>query len=211
MDPTASVLPPEEFWGPNRRGHRLHLRHVEPSDRKSKAVLLWLHGYGFHSNLERMWKKVGDISESLNAVIIACDLEGHGYSEGPQTIENCEDLVQDVVDLCMYLFTQDHEPGWKQSLRHLPTFLGGESFGGAIALQAALRGTQLRGLMLAAPFLAEPSLSPTLLSRGLRYAVQKVPQLGQAVVPQIFLPKHEGNQAPPDFFVNRPFKLNIIV
>lgn len=201
--PDLRVLPPWKFWT-NRRGHRLHLRCVVPTE--PTTAILWLHGYGFHADLERMWKKVCHISESLNSLVIACDLEGHGYSDGPQTIENCENLVQDVVDLCMDLFTstsagstfstEDDLGSLKRTLVHQKLFLGGESFGGAIALQASLQCCQsipqLKGLLLAAPFLSAPSRSPTLLSRG-GDAVQKLP-VGQATVPMAFLSKYEGKQ-----------------
>ena len=123
---------------------------------EATTAILWLHGYGFHANLERMWKKVCHISESLNSLVIACDLEGHGYSDGPQSIENCENLVQDVVDLCTDLtstsagsFSTDLG-SLKRTLLHQKLFLGGESFGGAIALQASLQQSipQLKGFLV---------------------------------------------------------------
>lgn len=194
------VLPPWKFWT-NRRGQRLHLRSVVPSEATTTAIL-WLHGYGCHANLERMWKKVCHISESLNSLVIACDLEGHGYSDGPQSIENCENLVQDVVDLCTDLTSTSAGSTFstdlgslKRTLLHQKLFLGGESFGGAIALQASLQWQsipQLKGLLLAAPLLSEPTRrSPTLLSCGHSGDVQKLP--GQAAGPMA-LPKIEGKQ-----------------
>jgi pimeloyl-ACP methyl ester carboxylesterase len=105
-----------------------------------------------------MWKKVCHISESLNSLVIACDLEGHGYSDGPQSIENCENLVQDVVDLCTDLTSTSAGSTFstdlgslKRTLLHQKLILGGESFGGAIALQASLQWQsipQLKGFLV---------------------------------------------------------------
>ena len=127
------------------RGQRLYLRSVVPTE--ATTAILWLHGYGCHTKLERRWKKMCHISESLNSLVISCDLEGNGYSDGPQSIENCENLVQDVVDLCTDLFTATSAGSTcstdlgslKRILLHQKLFLGGESFGGAIALQASIQ------------------------------------------------------------------------
>lgn len=108
-----------------------------------RATLLMLHGYYDHMGL---YRHVVDWALGLDLAVLACDLPGHGLSDGPRASINDFAEYQQVL------------AGLLQQARRLalpqPLHLIGQSTGAAILLDHLLGNPQIDGLgqvMLLAP------------------------------------------------------------
>jgi alpha-beta hydrolase superfamily lysophospholipase len=136
----------------NSNGHKLHFRvegHALPN---AKALIIYVPGYSGHVNRPEMFKMTGCMNRN-GVVVIAVDMQGHGYSEGERCLMlNHEDLIADVIQIvdaimnpctteiitfCNNLgeIKRDYLP----KLQKLPFFVMGSSMGGAISSMVAQR------------------------------------------------------------------------
>lgn len=152
---------PTQYELRSPRGAKLATR-VWPVKGKPKALLLLVHGGGFHSGY------FAQLAQRLNTDGIFCasyDLVNHGYSEpepsapdGYIHINSFDDLVEDLFAAIVWA---KQECGYDK----IPVFLYGESFGGLQVLEAALQSdfyqTPLAGVIASAPVLRiDPALMP---------------------------------------------------
>ena len=108
----------------------------------SRAILVIVHGLGAHSGI---FSNLVEFFGDRPITIYALDLRGHGRSSGQRGyIKGWSEFRQDL-DLFLQLI-KAQEP-------KLPLFLLGQSLGGTIALDYALRGNGLQGLILLSPAL----------------------------------------------------------
>jgi len=103
-----------------------------------KAVLLLVHGYAEHSG---RYTHLAEHFTRLGYAIYACDLRGHGRSEGPQAYINR--FFDYIHDLRAFLnLVKEREPGRK-------IFLLGHSMGAVVASLFAVEcQSELAGLLL---------------------------------------------------------------
>ena len=108
-----------------------------------RAVIVIVHGLGAHGGI------FADLAEFLSDrrfSVYALDLRGHGRSTGQRGyINNWSEFRQDLNIFLQLIATKEN---------NLPLFLLGQSLGGTIALDYALRhGDLLQGLILLSPAL----------------------------------------------------------
>lgn len=122
-----------------------------------QAVVVIVHGLGSHSGL---FNNVVHYLVSQSYVVYALDLRGHGRSPGQRGYINA--WAEFREDLSAFLQQiQEQEPS-------CPYFLWGNSLGGAIVLEYALRFSKgLQGVIVTAPALGRVGLSPLKISIGL--------------------------------------------
>ncbi|XP_020248887.1 caffeoylshikimate esterase-like isoform X2 [Asparagus officinalis] len=128
----------------NTRGLEIYSKSWLPENSSIKAIICLCHGYGDTCSFffEGIAKKL--TSEGYG--VFALDYPGFGLSEGLHGyIPSFDDLVGDVVEH----FTKIKE---KPEYKGLPSFLFGESMGGAVALKVHLKQPEAwDGAVLAAP------------------------------------------------------------
>ncbi|XP_047342372.1 caffeoylshikimate esterase-like [Impatiens glandulifera] len=122
----------------NARGMRLFTQWWIPlPPTKVIGCIAMIHGYTGETNWG--FQLTAILFAKHGFAVCGIDHQGHGYSDGlPTHIPD----VNPVVDDCVYffdMFRRRHVP------THLPSFLYGESLGGAIALLISLR--QRKGLI----------------------------------------------------------------
>lgn len=112
-------------------------------DMAPKAVICLIHGLGEHSGRYDIWANrfVAD-----GFAIYACDLTGHGRSEGRRGgVKNHKTLISDVDHLIKY--TARKHPD-------IPLVVYGHSMGGALALSHFIRKhPSIDGLIVTSPWL----------------------------------------------------------
>ena len=149
-------LHPEEVPVTTGDGEKLNAWWL-PSDRSGGPVLLFLHGNAGNRE-DRLPILKGLYPTGLSTLIL--DYRGYGGSSGTPTEDG---LIQD--GLAAYDWLAASQPG-------RPILLFGESLGGAVAAQVALRRTPA-GLILASAFTSVPDLAERLYPvPGLRRIVR---------------------------------------
>ncbi|HSG28887.1 MAG TPA: lysophospholipase [Candidatus Krumholzibacterium sp.] len=121
-------------------GLRLYLRSWAPAgDVRAKVVLI--HGLGEHGG------RYGHLAGALNGrglALIACDLRGHGRSDGRRGHFPAYSLIMDDIGMML-----DHA---EKAFPGLPAFLYGHSMGGNLVINYALRRKPaLAGVIASAP------------------------------------------------------------
>jgi acylglycerol lipase len=161
------------------RGARLATR-VWPCT-SPKALLLFVHGSGWHSGYFR------DLAACLNPHGIFCcgyDQPSHGYSEAePAAPKGCihiadfDDCAEDVAEATYWARKECND-------NEIPLFLFGESFGGLIVLQTAMNAMlygihRLRGVIVSAPALkiVPELLPPAIVIRIVTWLAPYYPRL----------------------------------
>ena len=112
-----------------------------------------VHGFGEYTDL---YRPVAEFFVASGFGVFALDLRGHGRSPGPRGfIREWNDYREDVASLLEMV------QGQKQSA---PLFLLGNSMGGLIAIEYALKyPAQLRGVVAMSPALGKIGVAPLLL------------------------------------------------
>lgn len=112
----------------------------------SSNILLIVHGFGEHSG---RYNELVQTLDSLSISIYAFDLRGHGKSEGDRVfVERFEDYIEDIYRFRSFIETNLLK-------KPLPFILLGQSFGGLLAIAAALRNQAIwRALVVLSPFFA---------------------------------------------------------
>lgn len=129
-------------------GLKLYGRRWEPAG-EAKAVICLVHGLGEHSG---RYEHVADAFTRDGFALFACDLRGHGKSEGKRGHAPSYKLLMSDIFQCLEKAKQDHP--------HLPQFLYGHSLGGNLVIQYALRKpSDLAGVIASSP-LFRPAFTP---------------------------------------------------
>ena len=117
-----------------------------------RAIIAFIHGIGGHSGQPTYTHLISYLVQSGYA-LYGMDLRGHGRSPGhPGHINHWSEYRTDVRAFLDII--RNFEPG-------RPVFLLGQSLGGLIALEYAVRYPEgLRGVIASAPVLTEPKTSP---------------------------------------------------
>jgi acylglycerol lipase len=138
-------MPQREAWLVASDGLRLRRRSWLPSGEPA-AQIVFVHGFTEHS------LRYADVAEAISCrgyAVHAIDLRGHGASQGPRVwVRSFDEYLGDVERFLGQL---------REASPTTPTFLWGQSLGGAIATLVAVdRRPALDGLILSAPLLKMP-------------------------------------------------------
>uniref|UniRef100_A0A5K0XND0 Serine aminopeptidase S33 domain-containing protein n=2 Tax=Nymphaea colorata TaxID=210225 RepID=A0A5K0XND0_9MAGN len=126
------------------RGLSLFIRSWQPLDSRPRGIVCMVHGYG--NDISWTFQATPIFLAQMGFASFALDLEGHGRSEG---LRAYVPSVDHVVDDCFSFFQSIRE---REEFRGLPSFLYGESMGGAICLLIHFRDPQSwKGAVLVAP------------------------------------------------------------
>ncbi len=113
----------------------------------AKAVICLIHGMGEHSG---RYKHVAQFFVNHGYAVIACDLRGHGQSEGKRGHVTSYQILLDQVDRTLA------EAG--KRFPGEPKFIYGHSMGGNIVVNHALeRKPLVEGVVASAPWLTLPN------------------------------------------------------
>lgn len=140
--PTTELIRHQEgkFLGADE--YNLYYQSWHPHD-NSKAIVIIVHGLGVHSDI---FANILDFLTAHNYSVYGFDLRGHGRSPGQRGYINSWSEFREDLQALLKLVRQK-DP-------HLPIFLLGQSLGGTIALDYALRFQEhLQGLILFSPAL----------------------------------------------------------
>lgn len=128
-------------------GLRLYYQSWHPV-RKTRAVLVLLHGLGSHSG---RFNNIVQYLVPAGYAIYALDLRGHGHSSGQRGHINAWSEFRTDLDIFLKQV---------KSTSELPCFVLGHSLGGMIALDYALRfRTAIQGVITIAPAFGLNSIS----------------------------------------------------
>ncbi|KAF7820014.1 caffeoylshikimate esterase-like isoform X2 [Senna tora] len=180
----------KESYEVNSRGIEIFTKSWLPETRKPKAAVFYCHGYGDTCTFffEGMWlvlrtfSYINGIARKLVSSgygVFAMDYPGFGLSEGLHCyIPSFDTLVDDVIE---YYSKIKENP----EFRSLPSFLFGQSMGGAVVLKIHLKQPKAwDGAVLVAPMckIAEDMTPPWLLAQILIGVANVLPK--QKLVPQ---------------------------
>ena len=148
-------MDPQENWYEGADGERLFFRSWKPAG-VPRAAVVFLHGLGDHSGLYPM---LADALVPCGMAVYAPDLRGNGRSPGPRGhIDSWSRFGEDLRRLAVRV--RAAEPG-------IPLFLLGNSLGGLIVLDYALRCPEgVRGVVALSPPLGGIGVPPVLLALG---------------------------------------------
>jgi alpha-beta hydrolase superfamily lysophospholipase len=136
----------------NFNGCKLHFRVQWDKFKEAKRAIFYVPGYSNHINRPEFFA-FANYMNAHNTVIIAVDMQGHGYSDGKRCLlMSHADLLEDVTQLvdgfmnvntseCFRFDTVDGSFQTKHlsMLQKLPFFIMGSSMGGAITTMVAQR------------------------------------------------------------------------
>lgn len=126
------------------RGLSLFTRSWQPLTSPPKAIICMVHGYG--NDISWNFQPTPIFLSQKGFACFALDLQGHGQSQGLKAFVPNVDLV---VDDCLAFFGSIKR---RAEFTTLPSFLYGESMGGAICLLIHLKDPQgWSGAVLVAP------------------------------------------------------------
>ena len=120
----------------NTRGQQLFTHCLAPRTIPAKATVMLLHGMGGHSCGSQLYLAMR-LAEA-NFSVVSLDYEGHGKSDGLHCYIPCFDSV---VEDCLLVLQKT-----ASTQRQSPIFLLGESMGGMVGVNLALRVQQSRSL-----------------------------------------------------------------
>ncbi|XP_042028544.1 caffeoylshikimate esterase-like isoform X2 [Salvia splendens] len=166
-----------ESYDVNSRGLEIFSKSWVPDSRSPKAVVCYCHGYG--DTCTFFFEGIARKLASSGYAVFAMDYPGFGLSEGLHGyIPKFDLIVDDVIE--QYSKVKEN-PGF----RLLPSFLFGQSMGGAVALKVHLKQPDAwNGAVLAAPMckLADEMVPPWPLDQILIGLAKLFPK--QKLVPQ---------------------------
>ncbi|KAG2714984.1 hypothetical protein I3843_03G057900 [Carya illinoinensis] len=174
---TCDGLEVKESYEVNSRGLEIFSKSWLPASSRLKALVCFCHGYGDTCTFfcEGIARKLA----SSGFGVLAMDYPGFGLSEGLHGyIPSFDGLVDDVIE---------HYSKVKENpeFRTLPSFLFGESLGGAVALKVHLKQPNAwDGAILVAPMckIADNMVPPWLLTQILIGVAKFLPK--RKLVPQ---------------------------
>ena len=139
---SAGIFFPEEDWLQLKSSHGRQLRTYRYPCEAPRALLVIVHGMGYHANT---YSHVAKRFAESQVLVVSLDQEFHGRSEGEKgRIDRMEDFSVDTkrfIDQCVGLYPD------------LPVFVLGESMGGFVAAHLTTLFPAVRGLILLAPAL----------------------------------------------------------
>lgn len=142
QDSTKESFRPHEGQFIGADGLKLYYQSWHPRS-TTKAIVIMVHGLGVHSGI---FANIVEFLINHNYGVYGFDLRGHGRSPGQRGYINSWSEFREDLKALLQLVSQKESP--------LPIFLLGQSLGGTIALDYALRfGEQLQGLILFSPAL----------------------------------------------------------
>ena len=132
------------------------------------AVLTIVHGFGDHGG---RYEGMGTSLASLGVAVYVTDLVGHGRSPGKQgCIQSYDQLLDDVERALGY--SLEHHP-------RCPQFLFGQSMGGNLVLNLALRRPEatsvVQGIIAGCPMLQAGSMPKQKLMDAGRWLAERIP------------------------------------
>eukprot|EP00189_Rhodosorus_marinus_P014081 CAMPEP_0184738016 /NCGR_PEP_ID=MMETSP0315-20130426/763_1 /TAXON_ID=101924 /ORGANISM="Rhodosorus marinus, Strain UTEX LB 2760" /LENGTH=456 /DNA_ID=CAMNT_0027205547 /DNA_START=181 /DNA_END=1551 /DNA_ORIENTATION=- len=149
----------------SKTGHALHMRQWNPYDPNTLepmegadplACLVILHGYSDQGDSYTM-TQIAKMATSIGCIAYSVDAHGNGRSDGPRcTVTAYGDLVDD--HLLLIDNVKAKHPGKK-------IFVAGQSMGGGLALNCALRSRNVSGMILLAPMVKVSEGQSPLLRR----------------------------------------------
>lgn len=154
----------------SRSGQRRHVHRWVPAGRDAWGHLTIVHGFGDHGG---RFAGMATSLASLGLSVIACDLIGHGRSPGKRgVIESYEQLLDEV------------EIGLEHGIAlnpRIPHFLFGQSMGGNLVLNWALRRRDFRvpllGVIAGSPMLRSPRMPKEQIMNAGRWLAERMPNL----------------------------------
>ncbi|KAL6521521.1 hypothetical protein OROGR_018090 [Orobanche gracilis] len=167
----------QQSYEVNSRGLEIFIKSWLPESSSIKAVVCFCHGYGDTCTffVEGIARKLANSGYG----VFAMDYPGFGLSQGLHGyIPSFDDIVDDVVE---------HYSKVKENpdLSRLPSFLFGQSMGGAVAIKVHLkRPDSWNGAVLVAPMckIADNVVPPRLLTQILIGVAKVLPK--SKLVPQ---------------------------
>ncbi|TQD85277.1 hypothetical protein C1H46_029196 [Malus baccata] len=167
----------EESYEVNSRGLKIFCKSWLPATSRPKAIVCYCHGYG--DTCTFFFEGIARKLSSNGYGVFAMDYPGFGLSEGLHGhIPSFDRLVDDVIEHYSKVKEQPE-------LRELPTFLFGQSLGGAVALKAHLKQPSAwNGAILVAPMckISEDMVPPWILTQILIGVAKFLPK--KKLVPQ---------------------------
>ncbi|KAL3527047.1 hypothetical protein ACH5RR_011703 [Cinchona calisaya] len=166
-----------ESYEVNSKGLEFFSKSWLPETSPAKAVICFCHGYG--DTCTFFFEGIARKLASSGYAVFAVDYPGFGLSEGLHGyIPSFDGLVDDVIE---------HYSKVKENpeLRTLPSFLFGQSMGGAVALKMHLKQPDLwNGAVLVAPMckIADDMVPPWLVTQILIAVAKLLPK--RKLVPQ---------------------------
>jgi alpha-beta hydrolase superfamily lysophospholipase len=138
------------------RGTQLFYQAWLPRSGVARAVLVNLHGLGDHSGL---YPNLAQYFPARQIAVYAYDLRGNGRSPGQRAYIRSWDQYRGDLDAFL-----ERVRGWEPNR---PLFVLGNSLGGLIVLEYALRAAKgLSGVIAAAPPLGKLGVPPVLMALG---------------------------------------------
>ena len=139
-----------------------------PESESPWAVLTLVHGFGDHGG---RFAGMGTSLAGLGVAVHVTDLVGHGRSPGKQgCIESYDQLLDEVEQAIKHS---------RELLPKVPQFLFGQSMGGNIVLNLALRRpestSQLQGIIAGSPMLRAGQMPKRRVMDAGRWLAQKIP------------------------------------
>jgi alpha-beta hydrolase superfamily lysophospholipase len=136
-------------------------------DTPPRAAVVIVHGYAEHSG---RYDHVGAFLASRGYAAFACDLRGHGRSDGPRALVRSFNEYLDDVD-ALLASARRHAPA-------VPLFILGHSMGGAVlALHAIARRPDVAGLLFSGAALRGRRSVPAPVATLFRIAGRLFPSL----------------------------------
>lgn len=167
----------EERYEKNSRGLEIFYKTWLPQSSPPKAVICYCHGYA--DTCTFFFEGIARKLASAGYGVCAMDYPGFGLSDGLHCYIPCfESLVDDVIE-------QYSKIKEKPEFRGLPSFLFGQSMGGAVALKVHLKQPKAwNGAVLMAPMckIADEMYPPFILTQILITLAKVLPQ--SKLVPQ---------------------------
>ncbi|XP_057974414.1 caffeoylshikimate esterase-like isoform X2 [Malania oleifera] len=177
MKMPCDELKMNESYEVNSRGLGVFSKNWLPKTSSPKAVVCFCHGYG--DTCTFFFEGIARRLASSGYGVFAMDYPGFGLSEGLHGyIPSFDLLVTDAIEH----FSKVKE---KPEYRSLPSFLFGESMGGAVALKIHLKQPNVwSGAILAAPMckIADDMVPPRILTQMLIGMAKFLPK--EKLVPQ---------------------------
>ncbi|PIA40779.1 hypothetical protein AQUCO_02400088v1 [Aquilegia coerulea] len=140
---SENIISSKSFYK-SPRGLSLFTRSWLPVSSPPRGIICMVHGYG--NDISWTFQSTPIYLAQMGFACFALDLEGHGHSQGLKAFVPNVDFV---VDDCSSFFNSIKQ---KSEFHGLPSFLYGESMGGAICLLIHFKDHKAwNGAILAAP------------------------------------------------------------